>query len=91
MKEPSASRAVHSEPEIYEIRVDGHLHDRWKESFEDMALCRERDGTTTLCGRLVDQTALHSVLLKIRNMNLKLLSVRTMANSPKCQANCQER
>lgn len=64
------------EPEFFEIRIKGHLQDRWSESFESMALTCEDDGTTTLYGPLPDQTALHSVLLKIRNMNLKLLSVR---------------
>ena len=40
-----------------------------------MKILRERDGTTTLSGVLPDQTALHSVLARIRDMNLKLLSV----------------
>jgi hypothetical protein len=49
-----------------------------------MTLTREDDGTTTLYGRLTDQTALHSVLLRIRNMNLTLISVRQiMENSEK--------
>lgn len=63
-------------PEIYEIRVQGHLADRWAAWFECLTLTREDDGTTTFLGRLQDQTALHSILLRIRNMNLKLLSVR---------------
>jgi hypothetical protein len=63
-------------PEIFEIRVQGHLEDRWTEWFECLTLTREDDGTTTLYGQLPDQTALHSVLTKIRNMNLKLISVR---------------
>lgn len=62
--------------EVYEIRIKGHLQDRWAESFECMTLTREEDGTTTLFGHLPDQTALHSILLKIRNMNLRLISVR---------------
>lgn len=61
--------------ELYEIRVRGHLQDRWAEWFEGMTITRQSDGTTTLCGPLPDQTALHSVLLKIRNMNLTLISV----------------
>jgi len=61
--------------EIYEIRIHGHLQDKWAEWFYEMTLTREDDGSTTLCGPLPDQTALHSVLLKISNMNLKLISV----------------
>ena len=63
------------EPEIYEIRIQGHLQDKWAEWFEGMTLTRQDDGTTTLCGSLPDQTALHGILLKIGNMNLKLILV----------------
>ena len=62
--------------EVYEIRLQGHLQNRWTEWFDCMTLTREEDGTTTLYGRLPDQTALHGILLKIRNMNIKLISVR---------------
>jgi len=65
-------------PEIYKILIEGHLQDRWEEWFEGLMICRKADGTTTLSGSLSDQTALHGVLLKIRNMNLKLISVNKM-------------
>lgn len=61
--------------EIYEIRVQGHLQDKWAEWFYDMNLTREDDGSTTLYGPLPDQTALYSILQKISNMNLRLISV----------------
>ena len=64
-----------SKPEIYEIRIQGHLQDKWAEWFYGMNLTREGDGTTTLYGPLPDQTALHSILQKINNMNLRLISV----------------
>ena len=71
-----------SEPETYEIRIQGHLQDRWSDWFERMTITRESDGTTTLSGSLPDQTALHSILLKIRDMNLKLISVKEIQRSP---------
>lgn len=74
MTETHPSNEKHYKPEIYEIRIQGHLHDRWAEWFEGLTITRESDGTTTLYGPLPDQTALHSILLKIRNMNLKLIS-----------------
>ncbi len=90
MEELSVSNAFCCGPEIYEICVDGHLQDRLREWFEDMTITREENGTTTLYGSLADQTALHSVLLKIRNMNLKLLSVRQIEpkSDDECKANC---
>ena len=78
------------EPEIYEVRIQGHLQDRWAEKFECMTLTREQDGTTTLYGQLSDQTALHSVLFRIRNMNLKLISVRQVEkdSDDECISKC---
>ena len=62
-------------PDVYEIRVKGHLDTRWEEWFENLAITHSSDGNTVLSGPIEDQTVLHSVLLRIRNMNLKLISV----------------
>jgi hypothetical protein len=59
----------------YKIRIKGHVDRKWAEWFHDLILTHESDGTTTLCGPLPDQTALHSVLDRIRDMNLPLISV----------------
>jgi hypothetical protein len=45
-----------------------------------MTITHERDGTTTLCGPLRDQTVLHSVLDRIRDMNLQLISVNQIVS-----------
>jgi hypothetical protein len=60
---------------IYKIKFQGHLDTQWSEWFYDMAITHEREGTTTLRGPLPDQTVLHSVLDRIRDMNLPLISV----------------
>ena len=70
------------QPEIYEIRLKGHLQDKWAEWFYEMTLTREDDGSTTLYGPLPDQTALHSILLKVSNMNLRLISVSEKKMEP---------
>jgi len=59
----------------YEIIIKGHLEKRWAEWFEGLAFSYRSDGTTTLSGYLPDQASLHSILLKIRDLNLTLLSV----------------
>ena len=64
-----------SSPIICEIKIKGRLEERWAEWFEGLTFTYENDGTTTLSGALPDQAALHSVLLKIRDMNLTLISV----------------
>ena len=62
--------------EFHEIRVEGHLDDRWVDWLEGLQLTREHDGTTTLTGPLADQAALHGVLNTIRDLNLPIVSVR---------------
>lgn len=76
MRNSNESGLFFSEPITYEIRLRGHLQDRWTESFEFMSLTRKNDGTSLLTGKLPDQSALHSVLLRIRDMNIELISVR---------------
>jgi hypothetical protein len=66
-------------PHIYEIRVEGHLADRWSEWFEGLAIRREPTGETGLRGMLVDQAALFSVLSRIHDLNLILISVTRMS------------
>lgn len=66
---------------VYEIRVEGHLADRWSEWFEGMAICKLPNGETTLSGLLVDQAALFGVLIRIHDLNLILISVTRQQNS----------
>jgi hypothetical protein len=61
--------------EIYEIKMQGHLDTKWAEWFYGMTITHEPDGTTSLCGPLPDQIVLHSVLDRLRDMNLQLISV----------------
>ncbi len=61
-------------PELYEIRVAGHLSENWTARFEGMSMRQVPKGETVLSGKL-DQAALHGVLAKIRDMGLKLISV----------------
>ncbi len=52
-------------PRIYEIRVEGHLSERWSEWFAGLTIHNNVDGETTLRGLLTDQAALFGVLNKI--------------------------
>ena len=61
---------------IYEIKIKGHLDDRWADWFEGMMFTHESDGTTTLCGPVTDQAALHGILNGIRDLGLSLISVQ---------------
>ena len=62
--------------EFYRIRVGGHLDDRWSDWLGGLAVQRQEDGTTVLVGPVVDQAALHGVIVRIRDLGLPLLSVK---------------
>ncbi len=62
-------------PYIYEIRLEGHITDRWSDWFEGLAIRNEPNGETTLSGPLSDQAALIGVLTKIHALNLVLISL----------------
>ena len=69
-------------PVVYQIKINGHLEEHWAEWFEEMTFTHEKDGTTTLYGPLPDQAALHSILRKIRDLNLQLISVKQIKLDP---------
>jgi hypothetical protein len=59
----------------YEIRVQGHLDQRWSEWFDGLTISYDADDNTVLCGPIVDEAALHGVLIKVRDLALPLLAV----------------
>jgi len=63
---------------VYEIRVKGHLDQHWSAWFDGMTVNNEASGDTVISGPLVDQAALHSLLVKVYNLNLTLISVLRM-------------
>ncbi len=62
-------------PRMYKIVIGNPLDETWKEWFDGLTLQSQADGTTLLAGILEDSTALHTVLNKIRNLNMDLVSV----------------
>lgn len=62
-------------PTLYEIRVEGQLKPFWSEWLEGMTITPLETGESLLAGTLADQAALHGLLNRIRDMNLKLVCV----------------
>ena len=62
--------------DAYELRVQGHLDDRWSDWLGSLAVRRQADGTIVLTGPIVDQAGLHGVITRIRDLGLPLLSVQ---------------
>ena len=65
----------HHPSDQYEIRIKGHLDQRWSDWFEGLAIALTDNGETLLFGPVIDQAALHGLLIKIRDLGLPLVSV----------------
>jgi hypothetical protein len=80
---PNQHRAEHDagQPLVYQIRIKGHLSGQWTDWFEGLTITLEDNGDTLLTGPVIDQSALHGLLKKVRDLGLPLLSVnRVQAN-----------
>jgi hypothetical protein len=62
----------------YEIRLAGHLDPRWAAWFDGMTVETSPDGTTVLRGEVPDQSALHGLLQRARDLGLPLVAVRRL-------------
>jgi hypothetical protein len=67
--------AEDSEQAIYQIVVQGRLASDWSDWLGQMRITYDKPGCTVLTGPVLDQAALHGILLKIRDLNLVLLAV----------------
>ena len=75
------------QPAKYQIEVVGHLNKQKATWFRNLNLANKYgdDGTpiTVIAGEVCDQTALHGLLAKIRDLGLPLLAVnRIKSNKP---------
>ena len=62
----------------YQIRIEGQLGEQWTDWFEGLTITQEEDGTTVLTGPVLDQSALHGLLKKVRDLGAHLVSVNRM-------------
>ena len=67
---------------FYEIQVSSRLSPEWAEWFGDMALTIEQTmggrTCTVLSGPVVDQAALFGILTRIRDLGLRLISLKSI-------------
>lgn len=71
-------------PELYEIRVAGHISENWAARFEGLSIRHEPEGETVLTGML-DQSAMHGVFVKIRDLGLNIISLNRIAEDASSQ------
>jgi hypothetical protein len=74
----------------YQIRVEGQLNSHWTHWFEGMAINRE-GSTTVITGPVTDQSQLHGLLHRIRDLNLTLISVNKLDRAGEENSNREEK
>lgn len=64
---------------IYQVRISGLLDESWTEWFDDMLVSYDPlADETLLTGSFADQSALHGLLAKIRDLGLNLVELRRL-------------
>jgi hypothetical protein len=64
-------------PAEYQITVKGRLESQWSDWFEGMVIESE-EGMTTITGKVLDQSALHGLLIRVRDLGLPLICVKRL-------------
>jgi hypothetical protein len=82
MSETNTLPQGHDESGFYEIRLKGHLDDRWAARFGDVVITLEDNGNTLLTCHVIDQAALHGLLKRVRDLGMPLLSVNFVSHGP---------
>ncbi|MFQ6102451.1 MAG: hypothetical protein ACE5OS_14660 [Anaerolineae bacterium] len=65
---------------IYQIRVKGNLDAKWSDWFDGFTITPQANGETLPTGLVADQSALHGLLARIRDLGLSLLSVKRVGS-----------
>ncbi len=59
-----------------EIRVEGHLEPAWEEWLDGFRISHAENDQTVLIGEVKDQAALYGLIAKLRDLGLKLVSIK---------------
>ena len=75
MTSNSDEKLDRSQISVYQIRIKGHLSSQWEDWFDGLTVTLEDNGDTLLTGPVVDQAEMYSLLKKVRDLGMPLLSV----------------
>ena len=62
----------------YEIRVKGHIEDRYFSWLTSVTVTHTQAGATVLALTVQDQAELHGLLAQIRDLSMPLLALKTL-------------
>jgi hypothetical protein len=63
------------QPIHYAIQIKEQIPSRWSIWFEGLTITNLEEGGSILSGPVADQSALHGLLAKVRDLNLTLVSI----------------
>lgn len=64
------------EQDWYEIEVEGYFSPKWFDWLDEWEITPLPSGNTLLAGLVIDQPALHGIFARIRDLNLKIISLK---------------
>jgi len=82
MENEQRSNLDAKQPPVYTFKIRGHLSQQWMTWFDGLTVVLEEDGNTLLSGPVIDQSALHGILKKIRDLGMPLLSMNPIDSDP---------
>jgi hypothetical protein len=65
---------------LYLIEIEGHVPEHWSAWLGDLHITY-RDGNTIIEGYIRDQTALHGLLARIRDLGVPLIFLKRISKS----------
>jgi hypothetical protein len=79
LSNPKTSGRPQYEADLYEIIIAGTLDATWSDWLNGFSITPLNAGDTLISGAVVDQADLHGLLARVRDLNLKLISVNKKA------------
>jgi hypothetical protein len=67
--------ASETKTKVYCIRIKEWIDSHWTSWLGDLSMEHTPAGETLIVGPIIDQSALHGILTRLRDMNLTLISV----------------
>jgi hypothetical protein len=64
------------EQDWYEVEIEGAINPGWFDWLDDWKIILLPNGNTLLSGWVIDQPALHGLFARIRDLNIKIISLK---------------
>lgn len=77
----------HFKPQRFEIRIQEYIASDWSDWLDGFSVTHDTARQTILTGVIQDQSALHGLLARIRDLGLTLISVHQVSPEPMKEEN----